>query len=162
MRRLNERNKTYLYYMPYSGTQPLYKDDLFTGESVPIYSPVVETRMVVGVPRGTAGLEAFGINESYTVTAVTDDVDCKLSVNDVVWLGFGKLKPYDERTYVVGTPCIVDGEIKKLEEGSSEWRVVNYTHIVTRVAKSFGYITYTLKQVDFDYYSQPPLPIPSA
>lgn len=162
MRRLNERNKTYLYYMPYSGTQPLYRDDLFTGESVPIYAPVVETRMVVGVPKGTAGLEAFGINEGYTVTAVTDDVNCKLSVNDIVWLYMGKLQPYDESTYVYGTPFLDDGEIKVIEEGSAEARVVSYNHIVTRVAKSFGYITYTLKQVDYDYYSQPPQPIPSA
>ena len=162
MRRLNERNKTYLYFMRYAGTESLYTDNLFTGEAIPRYDNLTEARMVVGTPTGSASLEAFGINESYIVKAVTDDVNCPLSKDDIVWLGLGKLKPYDERTYKVGTPCIHNGEIEKLEEGSSEWRIVNYTHIVTRVAKSFGYITYTLKEVDYDYHAQPPEPTPSA
>lgn len=163
MRRLNERNKSYVYFMTYKGTEPIYNSDgLRTGETLPTYNPVQEARMVVGVVTGTAALEEFGISEGYAVKMVTDDVNCPLSVNDIVWLAMGKLYEYDEDTYVAGTPCIHDSAIDKLEIGSDEWRVVNYTHIVTRVAKSFGYITYLLKEVNFDFYPQPPEPTPSA
>ena len=149
--------------MPYKGLQHTADaDGLYTGENLPLYDPVVEARMVVGVPTGRASLQEFGIEEGYFVTAVTDDVNCKLSVNDIVWLNMGKLQPYDETTFVYGTPFIDDGEIKVIEEGTAEARVVGYNHIVTRVAKSFGYITYTLKEVDYDYYADLPEPIVSA
>lgn len=163
MRKLNERNKTYVYFMPFREMQYTQNSDgLYTGENLPLYASLVEARMVVGVNTGTAALEEFGVNDNYLVTAVTDDVNCTLNTDGIVWLAMGKLETYDEDTYVAGTPCIYDGEIKKLEAGSSEWRVVNYTHIVKRVAKSFGYITYLLKEVNFDYYPTLPEPTPSA
>lgn len=164
MRRLNERNKSYVYFMTYKGTSPIINSDgLRTGETLPTYNPVQEARMVVGVVTGTAALEEFGISEGYAVKMVTDDVNCPLSVNDIVWLAMGKLYEYDEDTYVAGTPCIYDGgEIVKQDISTGDWQIVNYTHIVTRVAKSFGYITYLLKEVAFDFSPQPPEPTPSA
>lgn len=152
MRRLNERNKSYVYFMNCRGKQKVNDSDgLYTGENLPIYDPVVEARMVVGIATGVASLKEFGITDDYSVKMVTDETDCSLSEASIVWLGLGKIEEYDENTYVAGTPCIKDGEIVKFVDG--EWKVVNYTHVVTRVAKSFGYITYLLKAVDFDYYA---------
>ena len=163
MRRLNERNKTYVYYMPFKGQeQTTDADGLYTGENVPTYDKVVEARMVVGIATGSAALEEFGINDGYAIKVVTDDVNCTLNTDSIVWLGMGKLYEYDEDTYVAGAPCIHNGEIEKLDLGTEEWQVVNYTHIVKRVSKSFGYITYLLKEVDFDFSPQPPTPSVSA
>lgn len=163
MRRLNERNKSYVYFMNCKGkTQGVDSDGLYTGENLPTYGDLTEARMVVGIVTGVASLKEFGITDDYSVKAVTDETDCSLSEASVVWLGFGKIEEYDEDTYVAGTPCIKEGEIKKYNLTTADWEVVNYTHVVTRVAKSFGYITYLLKAVDFDFYAQPPEPIVSA
>ena len=154
MRRLNERNKSYVYFMNCKGKQKVNDSDgLYTGENIPIYDPVVEARMVVGIVTGVASLKEYGITDDYSVKMVTDDTDCTLSEASVVWLGFGKIEEYDEDTYVAGTPCIKNGEIERYNLAKEEWEVVSYTHVVTRVAKSFGYITYLLKAVEFDYYA---------
>lgn len=161
MRRLNERNKSYVYFMNCKGkTQGVDSDGLYTGENLPTYGDLTEARMVVGIVTGVASLKEFGITDDYSVKAVTDETDCSLSEASIVWLGFGKIEEYDEDTYVAGTPCIKDGEIVKFVDGV--WEVVNYTHVVTRVAKSFGYITYILKAADFDFSAQPLEPIVSA
>lgn len=156
MRRLNERNKTYVYFANLESVEQTQDSDgLYTGENVPVYGQVQEARMVVGVATGSAALEQFGINDNYSVKAVTDDTSCTLSESSVVWLAIGSLRPYNPSTYVLGTPCIKDGKIQSLAVGATEWRLVNHTHIVTRVAKSFGYITYLLKAVDYDHYPTP-------
>ena len=152
MRRLNERNKSYVYFANCTGkTQGVDSDGLYTGENLPTYDKVTEARMVVGIVTGVASLKEFGISDDYSVKMVTDETDCSLSEASIVWLGLGKLEEYDANTYVAGTPCIKNGEIVKFID--NEWKIVNYTHVVIRVAKSFGYITYLLKAVDYDHYA---------
>lgn len=150
MRRLNERNKSEVYYALYEGKQPTYEDELYTGENVPTYSDVVEARMVVGIVTGAADLEQYGITDSYSVKLVTDDVDCPIDTDSVMWVAQGYIAPYDESYgYLPGDKCIKDGRIVRYESGS--WEEVPHTHVVIRVAKSFGYITYLLKEVQVSY-----------
>ena len=162
MRRLNERNKSYVYFMNCRGVQKAQDvDGLYTGDNLPIYDAVQEARMVVGVATGSASLKEFGITDDYAVKMVTDDTNCTLSEASIVWLNLGKVEEFDEnKDYIAGDVVIDDGELKKYN--GTDWVISNYTHVVTRVAKSFGYITYILKAVDFDFDAQPPEPTPSA
>lgn len=153
MRRLNERNKSYVYYAPCTGKTITMTDDtqdaLYTGENPPTYGNVVEARMVVGIATGNALLEDFGINNSYAVKLVTDDVDCPIDEESVMWIAIGKVPEYSaNETYVDKALAIKSGKIQRYDSVHDTWSEVPYTHVVTRVAKSFGYITYLLQEVD--------------
>lgn len=148
--RLSERNKQPVYYALYQSTE-LVKDenDLYTGEAVPVYAPVACERMVVGINTGSAVLEQFGINDSFSVKLATDNTDCPIDTSSVMWLGLGYINKYvDGRTYRDGDIAIKNGKIQKYVDGEKpEWNEVPYNHAVVRVSKSLGYITYLVKDV---------------
>ncbi len=146
--RLNERNKQNVYYALYSGTQTgVDADGLLTGENPPSYGPATKARMVVGVNSGSSILEQYGIYDPFTAKLVTDDVTCPVTTSSILWLFMGELSTFsDVETYSEGDVVIKDGVISKLAEG--EWVAVPHTHVVTRVAKSFGYISYLVKEVE--------------
>lgn len=150
--RLSERNKSPIYYAVYDGTEKTTTTDgLYTGENPAKYKPVVLSYMVVGLASGSAMLEQFGINDSFSVKLATDDTDCPIDTSSVVWLGLPVLYPYNEnRTYKDGDRVIKDGKIveRATEDKKEVWNEVPYTHAVVRASKSFGYITYLLKEVE--------------
>lgn len=149
MRRLNERNKTYVYYSLYKGVRVGRDESLYTGENIPYYSLPVKARMVVGLTTGLAALEQFGITDGYAVKVVTDETDCPVDTASVFWLCLGDLPVYDStEQYITGDVVLKDGYPQKYDSSTQTWSGVPYTHIVQRVSKSFGYITYLLKDVE--------------
>lgn len=145
--RLSDRNKQPVYYALYQGKQSTVDaNGLYTGENVPVYSTPALADMVVGLNSGSALLEQFGISDSYSVKLATDDTDLAISTSSVLWLGLGTIGAYASgRSYGEGDLAIKDGTIKRLKNGA--WAEVPYTHAVVRVSKSFGYITYLVKEV---------------
>lgn len=150
MRRLNERNKTYVYYALLKELETgVDADGLYTGENIPVYDTPVQARMVVGLTTGAATLQQFGIEDGYAVKVVTDELDCPIDTSSVVWLCLGDVEPYDaEKTYSSKDYAIKDGKIMRYDLISDTWSEVPYTHWVQRVSKSFGYITYLLKEAE--------------
>ena len=148
MRRLSERNKVPVYYRTYDGTQDAQVDGLYTGENEPQYSDTVKERMVVGLNSGSAALEQFGIYDPFSVKITTDREDCPIDTSSILWLGFGDIEDYDETaTYETGNIVIKDGVIVSYTE-SGAWEEVPHTHVVQRVQKSFGYVSYLAKEVE--------------
>ena len=149
MRRLSERNKRPVYYALYEGITETSEDELYTGENIPQYSDVVLERMVVGPNSGTAALEQFGIYDPFSVKIYTDNESCRIDTSSVLWLGFDALKGYDSsETYSDGDTVIKNGKIVRYNADDDLFEDVPHTHIVQRVNKSFGYISYLAKEVE--------------
>lgn len=86
--RINQRNKRTIYYSLYKGlTELVDSDGNLTGEQVPSYETAVEARMNVSGGRGRADIELFGIDNPFTRTAVTDDLDTDFDTDTIFWFG---------------------------------------------------------------------------
>lgn len=62
-------------------------DGLKTGEKVASYTDPCKIWANVSASRGTADIEQFGINENYERTICTDDVDCPIAEDSLLWVG---------------------------------------------------------------------------
>ncbi len=81
------RNKKTLYYALQTGINGVQDEyGLFSGQYDIAYAAPVETRMNISPARGDAILEQFGIQEQYDKVLITDDMDCPISEDSVLWL----------------------------------------------------------------------------
>lgn len=122
MRSLN-RNKETIYYALYSGASEEMKDGLYTGEIVSTYATPVAIRASVSAARGTADIDIFGVNTSYTKSIIVDDIACPIDEHSRLWVGRA---PVDANNLDVP-----------------------HNYEVVQVAKSLNHIAYAVKQVDF-------------
>lgn len=84
--RICQRNKRTIYYALYDGLRELVDSDgNLTGEQHPDYKPYVEARMNVSGGRGRADIELFGIDNPFTRTAVTDDLETPFNTDTIFW-----------------------------------------------------------------------------
>ena len=80
-------NKRPLWYALYEGkTQIEDAHGNKTGQWNTSYSAPVAVEMNISAAKGTSNLDQFGINESYSRTLVTDDIDCPLNTDSVLWI----------------------------------------------------------------------------
>lgn len=85
--RIMERNKTAFYYCLYAGeTQNLDENGYETGEKTVKYSPAVKIRANISPATGSAQVEQFGNLASYDKVIVTDDVNCPIDENTVLFI----------------------------------------------------------------------------
>ena len=81
-----QRNKRTIYYALYQGLMDVIDDEgNYTGEQAVSYSAPVEARMNVSGGRGQAEIELFGVDNPFTRTAVTDDLDTEFTTDTVFW-----------------------------------------------------------------------------
>lgn len=117
-----ERNKQTLWYSKYTGKTAVVDDyGCMTGEYVEAYSNPVKVRMVVSPASRQTILNPFGIQTPYSHTAITEDMNCEMDEESVVWMG------------------IVPDSDESAE--TANYRVVG-------VARSLNHIAYALKRVD--------------
>lgn len=125
------RNKQTLYYANPTGKDYVTDSNgLKTGRKQITYGTPVEVRMSMSISsgannlgsQGMAGLEPYGIVTGYTHRAVTEDLNCDMGEESIVW--YGK------------TP--VDGS----------GNAIPYNFRVVRKAKSLNHLTFYLKEVD--------------
>lgn len=121
------RNKRDLYYSLYLGTADIKEGGLVTGQKKVLYSAPVLVRMNVSPQKGVAAEEIFGINEDYTVTAITTDMSCPIDENSIIWFG------------IVPTWTVINNEVVITTANN---------YVVRAVAKSLNSIAYALKKVD--------------
>ena len=120
MRCLN-KNKRPVYYALYKGKTPITDaDGNLTGEFTLTYTEPIMAEMNVSQARGTADVEQFGINTPYTHTIVTDQMDCPIDTDSILW--------------IYRTP---DNNVK-------------HNYAVTKVARALTSITYAVQEVDVD------------
>ena len=114
------QNKQPLFYALYQDkTQIVDSNGNKTGQWNTSYSSPVEVWMNISAARGTADVEQFGINDSYTRTLVTDNVNCPISTDSVLWIGNDPTSdPYNYR--VVRVAKSLNSSTYAIEEVSAK------------------------------------------
>lgn len=98
-----ERNKKTFYYRLYAGKVAEVDSDGFeTGSSTISYGDLVTARASISPNKGKASIEMFGSDLNYDKTIITDDMDCTMNENSVVWVNNDPTKtPPEPHDYVV-------------------------------------------------------------
>lgn len=120
---LFDQYKQTIWYCTYAGSQRQTdgQGNLY-GQKKPSYNEAQPFDIHVGWARGTADTDIFGIALDYDKPMVTDQMDCPIDENTVLFVD--KEPEYDTVTDI---PL--------------------YDYIVKRVARSKNYITYAIKKV---------------
>ena len=95
--RTTQRDKRTIWYALYLGVTEVVDDDgNYTGEYEVSYTTPVRARMNVSGGRGQAAIEAFGIDNPFTISAVTDDLITPFNTDTIFWFGITPGATYDE------------------------------------------------------------------
>ena len=115
-----KRNETTFYYALFKAvSKNTDTDGNYTGEeSITYYTPV-KMKANISDAMGYADLKQFGIAEQYKKTIITDDMDCPIAEDTILWVD---TVPDDQGT-------------------------TKNDYVVERVSKSLNHITYEIKKV---------------
>lgn len=92
------QNKQVFWYALYQGeTDTVDTDGNYTGGKTKKYSNPIKAEMNISAARGTADVDEFGINENYNRTIVTDEMDCPIGTDSILWIGIPTTEPYNYR-----------------------------------------------------------------
>lgn len=144
--RLCARNKQDLWFANRLSEEMVTDPNgLKTGEKKQNYGEPQKIRVSVSASsgannlgsQGMAELTPYGIGTGYTHNAVTEDMNCPMDEESIVWYG-------REPTQTVRITEMVNGEL------ITEERVVDvpYNYRVVRKAESLNHLIYYLKEVD--------------
>ena len=118
--RTTQRDKRTIYYALYNGVTEIVDDDgNYTGEYDVSYSAPVKARMNVSGGRGQAAIEAFGIDNPFTRSAVTDDLTTPFNTDTIFWFGVTPGATADEVPHnykCVGIADTINGRTIALKE----------------------------------------------
>ena len=81
-----KRNRIPVAYAFYNGVEEIIKDGNYTGEYKVKYTEPVRALMNVSGGRGQATVALFGMNSSFSRTAVTEDLETPFSTETVFWI----------------------------------------------------------------------------
>lgn len=96
------RNESTIYYALYNGeTEAVDADGLYTGVVVPTYAEPVAIRASVSAARGTADLDLFGVNVSYTKAVIVDNISCPIDEHTRLWIGTAPTSPHNYEVVAV-------------------------------------------------------------
>lgn len=91
-------NKQVFWYALYVGeTDTVDTDGNYTGGKTKTYSEPVKAEMNISAARGGADIEQFGINDNYSRVIVTDELDCPINTDSILWVGVPTTAPYNYR-----------------------------------------------------------------
>lgn len=125
MKALKRNKQTFWYANLSSDTPPTPQYDDYgneTGEIGLTYDLPVEFHANVSAARGTADLDAFGINANYSKTIVTDDLSLPIDKSTILW-------------------------IDKEPDANGEAGAIKHDYVVVAVAKSLNNLTIAIKEV---------------
>ena len=156
--RVLSRNKQDLWFANPSGIA--YATDsngLKTGEKNVTYSTPEKVRMSMAASsgannlgsQGMAELEKYGIATGYTHRAVTEDMDCAMKEDSIVWYKISPTRT-ETRTVTRTVTETVDGEEVTHQVSEQVETVVAVPHNfkVVRKETSLNHLCYYLKEVD--------------
>lgn len=119
-----KRNRRPVAYATYSGmTELVDEDGNYTGEYTIGYTTPVKTKMNVSGGRGQADIALFGLTESFSRTATTEDLDTPFDTETVFWVEADPdTEPHDYRVVAVSRTInqvvIALAEVEKTETPS--------------------------------------------
>jgi hypothetical protein len=122
MRSLIRNKQTFWYANIDNVTQAVDEYGNETGEQVIEYTAPVEFEANISAARGTADLDAFGINANYSKTIVTDDLTIPIDKSTILW---------------------IDNE----PDDGGEAGEIKHDYVVVQVAKSLNSLTIAVKEV---------------
>lgn len=98
-----KRNKRPVAYSFYNGITELSDEEgNFTGEYAVSYTLPVKTLMNVSGGRGQADIALFGLTDTFSRTATTEDLDTKFTTQTVFWIETNPdSDPFDYRVVAV-------------------------------------------------------------
>lgn len=133
-----KRNERKFYYCLYANKTPIVDDyGNETGESIVTYQDPVEMKANISLATGQSNTEQFGNLENYDKVIVTDDLNCPIDENSVLFID--KEPEYTEVLTHTTTAITTQDETVSIP-------VFDYT--VRRVAKSLNSISIAVKKVD--------------
>ena len=144
--RLLERNKQTLWFAnPASSAWATDSNGLKTGEKTITYGTPQSARMSIAISsgannlgsQGMAELERYGIATGYTHRATTEDLNCEMGEESIVWFGV----PHEQ---TVQEQVEVNGEMQTVETTV----LLPHNFQIVRKAKSLNHLIYYLKEVD--------------
>lgn len=122
---LMKRNTRTIHYALYSGRgEPILDSDGYeTGEKEILYEdPVAWTCNVGAIEKGESWVATFGIEDNYDRVIITDDMDCPVDENSILWV-----------------------DVTPDEAGT-----VPHDYTVWRVSRYLNHIAYAVQRVDAD------------
>lgn len=118
-----DRNCRTFYYALYTGmTDVVDSSNYKTGEKTKTYGTQTAMKANISPARGATDLEIFGEDLNYTRTICTDDVNCPITEESILWIDTA---PCDH----LGVPY-------------------PHNYVVTQIAKSINNIMYAIRKVD--------------
>lgn len=117
-------NKREFWYANISSTAQItdeYGNE--TGETRITYAAPVQCTANISAARGTADLDAFGINANYSKTIATDDLNIPIDKSTILWIG-------------------------KTPDENGEAGAIKHNYVVVAVAKSLNSVTIAVKEVN--------------
>ena len=132
-----KRNQRPFYYCLYKEEIPIldgYGNE--TGQTIVVYDEAVEMMANISQATGQSNTEQFGNLENYDKVIVTDDLDCPIDENSVLFID--KEPEYKDAEY---------NEATAITFVESTVQVPVYDYIVRRVAKSLNSISIAVSKV---------------
>lgn len=148
-----KRNQRDVWYARRTGSGYVTDTNgLKTGEKAQSYGTPQKLRMNMEIVAGSnrnAALESYGIVTDYSARAVTDDLNCQMDEECIVWFG---REPTQTRTRTVTRTVTetVDGEetTREITEEVTEEVPVPHNYVVVRKVPSLNSLTYHLREVE--------------
>ena len=144
--RVLQRNKKDLWFANRTGeTLVVDGNGLKTGEREQTYGTPQKIRVSMSMSsgannlgsQGMVTLDPYGLTTAYTHNAITEDMNCPMTEESIVWYGI-------EPTRTVTVTKTVNGETVTEEQTVS----VPHNFKVVRKAVSLNHLIYYLKEVD--------------
>lgn len=132
-----KRNQRPFYYCLYKEEIPILDDyGNETGQTIVVYDEAVEMMANISQATGQSNTEQFGNLENYDKVIVTDDLNCPIDENSVLFID--KEPEYKDAEY---------NEATAITFVESSVQVPVYDYIVRRVAKSLNSISIAVSKV---------------
>ena len=125
MKALNRNKRTFWYANLSANTPPSPQYDDYgneTGDMGLTYDLPTEVSANISAARGTADLDAFGINTTYSKTIVTDNLTLPIDKSTILW-------------------------VDKVPDAYGEAGAVKHDYVVVGVARSINSLTIAIKEV---------------
>ena len=122
MKTLKRNCRTFYYALYTASTEVTETGGNYTGERTKTYGSQVAMKANISPARGAADMEIFGKDLDYTRTICTDDVNCPINEQTILWID---TPPCDH----LGVPY-------------------PHNYIVTQIAKSLNNIVYAIRKVN--------------
>lgn len=135
-----DRNKSTFFYARYVGKKPIVDEDgNESGEYQTVYSEPVRMEANISPANGSTQAEPFGSSVQYDKVIVTDDTDCPIDEQCVLFIdNVSDTVLHDEYGNILCTETDVPLQIRDFQ----------FDYIVKKVARSHNSISYAISRVD--------------